>query len=236
MEIIKEERKPEATITGSYGYGWQQMWKHFLYLFLVLIIVGIAESPASIVRDSDAENSPGMIILQILAAVYWLLVFSVVKYGGNLMYLRAIRNEKFEISEMFDGFKKNYINIILANLLTFAIIGLGFVLLIVPGIILACRLAFVSYLVMDKNMEPVTAIEKSWEMTKGHGWQIFGMGLLIIPIVIGGLLCFIVGIVFSIIWISAAFASMYHAIDLEEMKELNDEFVDGNKPTLPDGI
>ena len=236
MEIIKEERKPEATITGSYGYGWQQMWKHFLYLFLVLIIVGIAESPTSIVRDSDAENSPGMIILQILAAVYWLLVFSVVKYGGDLMYLRAIRNEKFEISEMFDGFKKNYINIILANLLTFAIIGLGFVLLIVPGIILACRLAFVSYLVMDKNMEPVTAIEKSWEMTKGHGWQIFGMGLLIIPIVIGGLLCFIVGIVFSIIWISAAFASMYHAIDLEEMKELNDEFVDGNKPTLPDGI
>lgn len=235
MEIIKEERKPEATITGSYGYGWQQMWKHFLYLFLVLIIVGIAESPTSIVRDSDAENSPGMIILQILAAVYWLLVFSVVKYGGNLMYLRAIRNEKFEISEMFDGFKKNYINIILANLLTFAIIGLGFVLLIVPGIILACRLAFVSYLVMDKNMEPVAAIEKSWEMTKGHGWQIFGMGLLVIPIVIGGLICFIVGIVFSIIWISAAFASMYHAIDLEEMKELNDEFVDGNKPTPSEG-
>ena len=235
MALIKEERKPEATITGSYGYGWQQMWKHFLYLFLVMIIVGIAESPASVVRDSDADNSAGMIILQILAAVYWLLVFSVVKYGGDLMYLRAIRNEKFEISEMFDGFKKNYINIILANLLTFAIIGLGFVLLIVPGIILACRLAFVSYLVMDKNMEPVAAVEKSWEMTKGHGWQIFGMGLLVIPIVIGGLICFIVGIVFSIIWISTAFASMYHAVDLEEKKQLNDEFVVDIKPTPPEG-
>ena len=235
MAVIKEERKPEATITGSYGYGWQQMWKHFLYLFLVMIIVGIAESPASVVRDSDADNSAGMIILQILAAVYWLLVFSVVKYGGDLMYLRAIRNEKFEISEMFDGFRKNYINIILANLLTFAIIGLGFVLLIVPGIILACRLAFVSYLVMDKNMEPVAAVEKSWEMTKGHGWQIFGMGLLVIPIVIGGLICFIVGIVFSIIWISTAFASMYHAVDLEEKKQLNDEFVVDIKPTPPEG-
>ena len=223
MAVIKEERKPEATIAGSYGYGWQQMWKHFLYLFLVMIIVGIAESPASVVRDSDADNSAGMIILQILAAVYWLLVFSVVKYGGDLMYLRAIRNEKFEI------------NIILANLLTFAIIGLGFVLLIVPGIILACRLAFVSYLVMDKNMEPVAAVEKSWEMTKGHGWQIFGMGLLVIPIVIGGLICFIVGIVFSIIWISTAFASMYHALDLEEKKQLNDEFVVDIKPTPPEG-
>lgn len=235
MQIIKEERKPEATISGSYGYGWQQMWKHFLYLFLVMIIVGIAESPASMARDSDTENSPGMIVLQILAAVYWLFVYAVVKYGGDLMYLRAIRNQKVEISEMFDGFKKNYINIVLANLLTFAIIGLGFVFLIVPGIILACRLAFVSYLVMDKNLEPVAAIEKSWEMTKGHGWQIFGMALLVIPIAIGGLLCFIVGIVFSIIWISAAFASMYHAIDVEEMKQLNDEFEDGNSPVPSEG-
>ena len=214
MEIIKEERRPEATITGSYGYGWQQMWKHFLYLFLVMIIVGIAESPISIISDSDTENSPGMIIVQILAAAYWLLVFSVIKYGGDLMYLRAVRNQKFEIGEMFDGFKKNYINIILANLLTFSIIGLGFVFLIVPGIILACRLVFVSYLVMDKDMEPVAAVEKSWEMTRGYGWRIFGMGLLAIPVAIGGFLCFIVGIIFSIIWISAAFASMYHAVDL----------------------
>ena len=221
MEIVKEERRPEATISGSYGYGWQQMWKQFLYLFLVLVIVGIAESPASIVRDSETFASAGMILLQILATAYWLLFFSVIKYGGDLMVLRAMRNEKIEISEMFDGFKKNYVNIILANLLTVAIIGLGFIFLIIPGIILACRLVFVSYLVMDKNMEPVAAVEKSWEMTKGHGWQIFGMALLAIPIVIGGLLCFIVGIVFAIIWISTAFASMYHAIDLEEKQNLN---------------
>lgn len=220
MGIVKEERRPKATISGSYGYGWQQMWKQFLYLFLVLVIVGIAESPASIVRDSETYGSPGMILLQILATAYWLLFFSVIKYGGDLMVLRAMRNEKIEISEMFDGFKKNYVNIILANLLTFAIIGFGFLFLIIPGIILACRLVFVSYLVMDKNMEPVAAVEKSWEMTKGYGWQIFGMALLAIPIVIGGLLCFIVGIVFAIIWISAAFASMYHAIDLEEKQNL----------------
>ena len=59
------------------------------------------------------------------------------------------------------------------------------------------------------------------------------MGLLVIPIVIGGLICFIVGIVFSIIWISAAFASMYHAVDLEEKEQLNDEFVDEKEPTQP---
>ena len=181
MEIVKEERRPQATISGSYGYAWQQMWKHFLYLFLVMVIVGVLNSPASVLRDSDGDVTAGLILLQILGAAYWLLFYSVVKYGGDLLYLRAIRNEKIEIREMFDGFKKNYVNIILANLLVFAIVGLGFVFLIIPGIILACRLAFVSYLVMDKNMDPVAAVEKSWEMTRGHGWQIFGMGLLAIP-------------------------------------------------------
>ena len=221
MESTKEQRVPQATISGSYGYAWQQMWKHFLYLFLVIVIVGFAESPASMIRDSEFVDTPGMIALQIIIAAYWLLVLSVLNFGADFMFLKGIRNEKIKIIEMFDGFKKNYLNIILSRLLTFAIVGLGFVLLIVPGIILACRLSFVSYLVMDKNMEPVAAVEKSWEMTRGYGWKIFWIAMLAIPIVIAGLLCFIVGIIFAIIWISAAFAAMYHAVDLEEQKHLN---------------
>ena len=221
MENTKGQRIPKATISGSYGYGWQQMWKHFLYLFLIAVTIGFAEAPTSMIKDAEEYNSAGMIVLQILAAVYWLLVLSVINYGANLLYLRAMRNEKIDIREMFYGFKKNYLNIILANLLTFAIVGLGFVFLIVPGIIFACRLAFVSYLVMDKNMEPVAAVEKSWEMTRGYGWKIFGMGLLVIPIIIAGLLCLIFGIIFALMWIGAAFAAMYYAIDLEEQKILN---------------
>jgi len=221
MEVVKEERKPQATISGSYKYAWQQMWKYFLYLFIITIVVGLLEAPVSAIQDSEWAK-PGIILLQILIAAYGLLFLPVVKYGGDLLYSRGMRNEKIDISELLDGFKNNYLNIVLANLLTFAIIGIGFVFLIVPGIILACRLAFVSYLVMDKNMEPVAAVEKSWEMTRGYGWKIFGMGLLVLPIFIAGLLCFIVGAFFAIIWVHAAFASMYHAVDMEDKKLLSD--------------
>lgn len=221
MERIKEQRLPIATISGSYSYGWQQMWKHFLYLFLVAVIVAFAGAPVAAIRESEFVNTPGMIALQIFVAAYWLLLMPVINFGADLMYLRGIRNEKIIISDMFDGFKKNYLNIVLANLLMFAIIGLGFIFLIIPGIILACRLAFVPYLVMDKNLEPVAAVEKSWEMTRGYGWKIFGMGMLAIPIFILGLICLFVGVIFALIWISAAFAAMYHAIDLEEQKQLN---------------
>lgn len=186
-----------------------------------MVIVGLLESPVSVVQNSEDDKGGAMIFLHILVAAYSLLFLPVVKYGGDLLYLRGIRNGKVDISELFDGFKKNYLNIVLAYLLTFAIIGIGFVFLIIPGIIFACRLVFVPYLVMDKDMEAVAAVEKSWAMTKGYGWKIFGMGLLAILIFIAGLLCFIVGVFISIIWVHAAFASMYHAIDLEDQKLLN---------------
>lgn len=221
MSTAKSERIPIATLSGSYGYGWQQMWKHFLYLFLIAIIVTFAEAPAAMIRDvEEYKFSAGMIVLQIVIAAYWLLVLSVINYGADLLYLRAARNEKIDIKEMFNGFRENYLNIILSYLLTFAIIGLGFVFLIIPGIILACRLVFVPLLVMDKNMEPVAAVEKSWEMTRGHGWRIFGMALVAILVVILGLICLFVGVIFAVIWIGMAFTSLYHAIDLEEQEKL----------------
>ena len=227
MNSTKELKVPKTTVGGSYSYAWQQMWKYFLYLFLVAVIVTIASTPMSMIHDSELKGSAGLIVLQILAAAYALLLLPIIEYGADLLYLRCIRNEKVDIREMFYGFKENYLNIVLANLLTFAIIGLGIVFLIIPGIILACRLVFVPYLVMDKKLEPIAAVEKSWSMTRGYGWKIFRMALLAIPIVIAGLLCLVVGVFFAIIWISAAFAAMYHAVDLVDQKNL-----EGNGDTI----
>jgi len=42
------------------------------------------------------------------------------------------------------------------------------------------------------------------------------MGLLAIPIVILGLICLFVGVFVSVMWISAAFAVMYHAVEIQD--------------------
>lgn len=225
MESTKIEKTPEATVLGSYAYGWQQLWKHFLYFFVVVLIVGIAESPTSVAQKSEFGEDSGMLLLQMFAVAYAFLFLPVITYGACLLYLRGIRNEEMEIVTLFEGFKEKYISIILAHLITFTIIGIGFIFLIIPGIILACRLVFVPFLVMDKSMEPIAAIEKSWDMTRGHGWKIFGMGLLAILIFIGGLICFIVGAFIAFMWISAAFAAMFHALDLEDNRRLNNDMV-----------
>lgn len=220
MENSKGEKIPLATSRGSYAYGWQQLKINFLYFLVIVLILGIADIPFSKVKDIGGESNPIIYGLQLLGMAYAIFFLPVIKYGGDLLILRGIRNEQLELGELVIGFKKNYINIVLAHLIATAIIIIGFLFLIVPGIVLACRLVFVSYLVMDKNMEPIAAIEKSWAMTRGHGWRIFGMGLLAIPIFILGLICFIVGAVISVMWIHAAFASLYYAIDQNQEKTL----------------
>ncbi len=209
METTNTQSRLNPTVSDSYSFGWNQMKKYFLYLFLITIIMMVAQSLTGLGKDGEHVPATG----QLLIGIYWLLVLSVINYGGAYMYLKAVRDEPFEVVQMFDGFKSNFWNIVLAHLLTTLLIGIGIVMLIVPGIIVACRLAFVPYLVMDKKMDAVKALEKSWQMTKGHGWTIFFMGLLAIPIAIAGLLLLVVGIIFSAMWISASFASIYHTVD-----------------------
>ena len=216
----KKNKSPIATASGSYSYGWQQLMKYFLYFFVITLIVAIADVPFSKVRDMEWENSPLTYVLQMLGMAYGILFLPIIKYGGDLLILRGIRNEELEIGELVVGFKTNYFNIVLAHLITTALIIIGFIFFIIPGIILACRLIFVSYLVMDKNLEPMAAIEKSWTMTRGHGWRIFGMFFMAIPIIILGLVCFIIGVIVSFMWIHSAFAALYHAIDLREQAML----------------
>jgi hypothetical protein len=74
---------------------------------------------------------------------------------------------------------------------------------------------------MDKGLDPVAAIEKSWFMTRGYGWRIFGMYVLILLMCfIGFVMLFVPGL-FVLLWAGASLASLYHAVDLEDQARLN---------------
>jgi uncharacterized membrane protein len=208
---------PVATVGGSYKYGWQQMKKYFLPLLLVMLVVIVAEIPAGMAEvevDQDLDVEP-FTIYHGIGVLYWFLILPVIQYGAHYMNLKAARNEAFEVKEMFSGFNK-YLNVVLANLLMMVLVGFGLLVLILPGIYLLCRLAFVPYLVMDQNLGPVAAVESSWNMTKGHVFTVLGMGLLAFLIIIVGLLLVFVGVIFAAMWIFVSFAGLYYAISQEQ--------------------
>jgi len=219
---MNTENKKIVVLTpaaGSvYSFSWSRMKKYFLDLFLITIIVAAVYIPFAMIQSLDGHETPGGVLLRIFSFGYWFLLLAPIDFGAAWVFLKAMRNGEFDVKDTFSTFD-NYLNVVLANLLVSAIIGIGFILLVVPGVILACRLAFVRFLVMDKKMEPVEAVEESWRMTRGHANSIFFIGLLALGIISAGAICFGVGIIPAYMWVRCAFASMYFAVsELEKSK------------------
>lgn len=233
----QNQKKILPTFGDSYGRGWDVMFRYFLILLLIVIVMGIVMFPAQFLRiNIDADHirwwkndyfhfiGPGglaalgvlALILGVFSLIYLLLVVPVFKYGSDIMFVHAARGIRPEFDTLIKGFKENYLHIVLARLLTTALTMMAMMLLIIPGIVVGCRLAFVSYLVMDRKLDPIVAVEESWRLTKGHGWTIFAMGFVAIFIFILGFVMLFVGTIPAIMWIKSSFASLYEAVITEK--------------------
>ena len=207
------------------GYGWEQMKENFLVFFLVVLVLAVTDIPTNLdfaTRDGEhAVSGSSSALFSFLKFAYTLLFVPVIKFGADLLFLRGVRGEDVEVKDIVEGFD-NYLNVILASLLTLALIVISLLFLVIPGIYVACRLAFVAYLVMDEDLDPVEAVRASWRITSGHVWKIFCLGCMSFLIGVVGLLLLVVGLIPAVIWAKASFAAMYLSITAEEA-ELGEE-------------
>jgi len=100
------------------------------------------------------------------------LLYIFVKLGLTSILLKISKGERPGFSE-FTNNRAAYGSFLMANILVFLAITIGTSFLIVPGIIVGCKLAFTPLLVLDKGMGPIEAMQESWKMTEGQGWKIF---------------------------------------------------------------
>lgn len=240
METKIKEYKFFPSFGDSFGTGWNVMVDNFLRLFLVAIIMGLIMGPTQLFQfhldKGDFHNLPwnwynnwehffsmasfGLLaaFLGLIALLYTLLVVPVFKYGSKMIFVQATRRITPDFELLVKGFIQNYLSIILANLLVAALVIIGLFALIIPGIIIGCRLSFVAYIVMDKKVDPIEAVEMSWRLTRGHGWTIFLMGFVSFFIYILGLCICFVGVIPASMWVSSSFATLYQSVLQEKEK------------------
>jgi uncharacterized membrane protein len=89
--------------------------------------------------------------------------------------------------------------------------GFGF-LLIVPGIIFFIMFQYYGYFIVDKKMGPVEALKASAALTKGVRWKLFGFGLVIGLLNIGGALLLLLGLFVTIPVSQMAIAHVYRKL------------------------
>jgi hypothetical protein len=193
----------EPSIASVYANAWRTLKGDFWTLSaigFVFCLLGLAIGIALLNR------SPA------LGSLYMLSIGWPISFGALHASLRAVRGDRPDVGDLLVPFRRFYIYSLLAGLLVAAAVAVGFGLLVVPGIILAVRLSFMPFLVIDERRGPVDALFVSWKRTSGYGWTILWTVAAGVVIMYVGLFIFIVGAIPAAMLFYLAFASLYEAI------------------------
>lgn len=142
-------------------------WTKYLTLYAAILLIYIVYFVVlgvlfRVLHIPQALDS----IFSLLLGVYVTMVMT----RGALMIVRA---KKFDMGEIMKFESKMYLSTLLAMVLFYIACMIGFILLIVPGIIAAIMFGFAFYSIVDKGAEGIQALEDSMRMTKGNKLNIF---------------------------------------------------------------
>jgi len=185
-------------IDEAINYGWRTFlakWQLFLPLS---VLVGLI----SWVQQLSNKNTEGISLLGLVIMILSLYV----SIGTTKISLRVVDGESPEFLDVFRS-AKYFLRYLGASILIGLIIVLGFVLLIVPGIIWGVRYSQALNLIVDKDMKIIDAMRKSGELTKGVKGQLILFFLVCIGVIILGAIALVVGVLVAlpVVWLATVF-------------------------------
>lgn len=195
------------SIGDSIKFGWETFKKRPWFLVGATAIVMVASSISSTVSQNMQQN--GMI--SFLAFLITLAVSTLIDMGLTNLTLKSHDNiEAVKFEDLW--YPKPFWKYLGATILSGIAVGVGFVLLIIPGIIAALMIFFVKFIVIEHNMGPLDAIKESIRIGKGHRWTLLGLLLVAIVINVVAAMLLLVPLLVSIPVTTLAFAHAYRTI------------------------
>jgi hypothetical protein len=208
--------KKGFSIKDALRSGWEAFKSQ--WSFYVLAVIATAAVLFVINALTGISTNIGVIIVVTLAS--WILQV-LITLGWITIFLKAAKGEQVGWPNFQDNVQVWW-KYILANILYQIIVGIGFLLLIVPGIYFALKYQLFMYALVDKKDIGIwESFQESARLTKGVKWQLFGLWFVFLGVAILGFLALIVG--FAVAWIvmGVAMAYIYHSLKAQtpEMAE-----------------
>lgn len=169
----------------------------FLLFFLAYYLI-IGASIIALLASSNSDPSAvfeGLSVVFVSAGfiigVFVLILAACVFYTGFIrMALDAADGKTPDLSAFSTITIKKVVNLFFGSLLFSIITGIGFLLCIVPGIILYTRLIFFVLFIIEKDCNAIEALSESWKSTKTQTMNLILLGLVFMLIsFLGSLAC-----------------------------------------------
>lgn len=174
-------------------FGWNTTKKNLGFLILLEILtVGIILI-LQLGKSTIDKNQAGIIFL---ASLLVYIIQMGLELGWLNISLKYIKKKQVKLSDLTAqaGQLPSYIG---AGILYSMIYILGFILLIIPGIIWSIKFQYFGFIILEERLGPIKALKRSAQITRGNKWKLFGFSFILVAINLLGLLCLGVGLLIT---------------------------------------
>ncbi|MFA5105138.1 MAG: hypothetical protein WC527_08190 [Candidatus Margulisiibacteriota bacterium] len=194
----------ELSLSDALAFGWNAMKTNlwfFVVTFLILVVITCAQSLLT-----SGGSFVSFIFLLAFYAINLIVGMGIIKIS-----LKLVDGQKPEYSDLYSSYPLFWSY--LGGSILFGIMAcIGYMLLIIPGIIISLQFGLFGYLVVDKGSAAISSLQQSSKVTNGAKWKLFGLALLSIFINIVGLLCLGIGLIATIPTTIVAWAYAYRKL------------------------
>jgi hypothetical protein len=181
----------QARPTGAelrVGHVLSRSWEIFSANFLAFFIIAAAVAlPNALFFTADPTATPSFDVWRVLASVLLGIVLNMIAQA-MILYI-AFQYLRGQPAGMADAVRKGlnrFMPIIAVSILAALGTGLGAMLLLVPGVILAIMWSVALPACVVEGLGPIASLRRSANLTKGYRWKIFGIFLLLMVVSLVG--------------------------------------------------
>lgn len=157
----------------------QFIFKNILWITLIGFIISFPSFAfEEWMSPLEPSNQLEMIKYKIIFYLISVLLGPILAGTVTLLIGEQFCGRKMALSVAIKKSLKKWIQLVLLHLIVLIVMGLGFFLLIIPGIIALCATACAVPAMMLENLDPMEAFERSWKLTKSNRLRIFGYLIL----------------------------------------------------------
>jgi uncharacterized membrane protein len=202
----------EFSTGASLRYGWETFkTRPGFFIGATVVIILVSGAVSVLTSGIDAAITGSVDEPSLIGSLLNTTLGILVSMGATAFYLKA-HDDTGGVTLSSLWHPRPFWKYLLASFLLGITIAIGFVLLIVPGIIFTLMFLFTTFIVVDRELGPIDAMKESHRITRGHKWPLLGFLVLLMLINLAGLMALVVGLLVTIPVTSLAFTHAYRVL------------------------